>query len=123
MRSCSAVIRSPLRRSATMLLVVLLSACGGSGDGVKGPGASGGGTEAPPAPETTGRVVFASDSRTNLDLYVLDLNNGQVTALTRNPSQDLSPAPSLDGTKIPYASSSVEGPLQVTRMKADGAGA
>jgi Tol biopolymer transport system component len=67
-------------------------------------------------------VVFVSDSRTNLDLYVLDLANGQVTALTRNPSQDLSPSASPDGTRIAFASSSLEGHLQIAVMNADGSG-
>ena len=105
-----------------MLLTVLLAACatraGTSGSG----GASVASPEVPPAPETTGRVVFSSDSRTNLDLYVLDLTSGNITALTRNPSQDLSPAPSPDGTKIAFASSSLEGHLQIALINADGSG-
>ena len=67
-------------------------------------------------------MVFESDSRTNLDVYALDLSTGQVAALTRNPSQDLSPAPSPDGSKIAFASSSVEGHLQIAVMNVDGSG-
>jgi TolB protein len=67
-------------------------------------------------------VLFVSDSRANDDIYVLDLATGTVTALTRNPSQDLSPAPSPDGSKIAFSSSSLEGHLQIAVMNADGSG-
>jgi Tol biopolymer transport system component len=114
--------RLPSRRSAALLVLVLLAACGRAGGKGGTGGTSGQGSQAPPAPETTGRVVFVSDSRTNLDLFVLDLSSGQITALTRNPSQDLSPASSPDGSRIAFASSNVEGHLQIAAMNADGSG-
>jgi TolB protein len=116
--------RRPGALAAALLLAALaaLAGCGRAGGKSSAGGTSGAESPAPPAPETTGRVVFTSDSRTNLDLFVLDLSSGRITPLTRNPSQDLSPAVSPDGKRIAYASSSVEGHLQIAVLNADGSG-
>jgi TolB protein len=67
-------------------------------------------------------VAFVSDGAANDDIYTLDLATGAVAPLTTNPSQDLSPSWSPDGSRLAYASSTLEGHLQIAVMKADGTG-
>jgi Tol biopolymer transport system component len=93
------------RRAALALLLAL-------------PGCSGGPTELPDA--SRDRIVFASGTSGNYDIYVMDQDGGNRVQLTALPSQDVQPAPSPDGTRIAFAS--IEGPDYISVMNADGSG-
>jgi|GEM_PF-2492179 len=66
------------------------------------------------------RIVFASDTSGNLDLWVLDLDGGEPVRITRTPEAEGHPSWSPDGTEIVYCLSRGEGGIRALSL-ADGA--
>jgi Tol biopolymer transport system component len=81
-------------------------------------GCSDGPTELPDA--SRDRIVFASGTSGNYDIYAMDQDGGNRVQLTASPSQDTQPAPSPDGSRIAFAS--IEAPDYISVMNADGSG-
>ena len=68
----------------------------------------------------TARIVFTSMRDGNLEIYVMDAVGGNQERLTNNPSDDLDPDWSPDGTKIAFVTGRDGGVSQIYVMDADG---
>jgi Tol biopolymer transport system component len=68
-----------------------------------------------------GKIAFVSDRSGNQEIYSMNPNGTGVLRLTNNPSDDLSPVWSPDGTKIIF-SSDRSGNYQIYSMNANGTG-
>lgn len=69
----------------------------------------------------TGKIVFFSDRDGNNEIYSMKYDGTDVTRLTNNPSEDLSPVWSPDGSKIVFHSNR-DGQFEIYQMNADGSG-
>ena len=82
-------------------------------------------TAAPPGrPERSllrGRVAFAEDRRSNVDIQLLDLPSGRSRRLTSSPAADLSPTWAPDGRRLAFRSDR-DGNDEIYAMDADGTG-
>ena len=52
--------------------------------------------------DTTSRIAFVSDRDGNIEIYVMDADGSNVIRLTNNPTPDLFPALSPDGSRIAF---------------------
>jgi Tol biopolymer transport system component len=66
-----------------------------------------------------GRIAFASERDGTLDIYVMDVDTGNMTRLTHTPAHDSGPAWSPDGTKIAFMSEQ-DGNHDIYVMDSDG---
>ncbi len=69
--------------------------------------------------EFDGDVVFAGEVDGNMDIYLLDIENGVVLRLTEDEARDYEPTPSPDGNWIAFTSLR-DGIAQVYIVSADG---
>ncbi|MEK6280474.1 MAG: Calx-beta domain-containing protein [Acidobacteriota bacterium] len=68
-----------------------------------------------------GKIAFASDRDSNLEIYTMDADGGGQTRLTENPAEDYSPAWSSDGTQLVFVSTR-DGNPEIYVMNMDGTG-
>jgi len=73
-------------------------------------------------PGISGQVLFHSDRFGNLQIFVLDLSNGQVTRLTNSAGNDVEPAWSPDGTQVAYVCGISDTHADLCVMQNDGLG-
>jgi uncharacterized protein YgiM (DUF1202 family) len=73
------------------------------------------------APDSPGRVVYASDRTGNFEVYVLDPQTGLTNQLTNDPGNDIEPVWSPDGTMLAFVSDR-DGDYEIIVMQADGTG-
>jgi TolB protein len=67
-------------------------------------------------------VAYTSNPGANRDVFLLDVNTGDVTRLTNAPGGDETPSWSPDGTKIVFSSERAGGTPHIFVMNADGSG-
>ncbi len=65
------------------------------------------------------QVAFSSNKDGDYEIYIVDVETGQVEKLTSNEDQDIGPAWSPDGQKITFASDR-DGNWEIYSIGADG---
>ncbi|HUI10761.1 MAG TPA: hypothetical protein VL221_10570 [Bacteroidota bacterium] len=73
------------------------------------------------AREQSGAIAFQSNRDGNFEIYTMDGTGGAPTRLTENPSNDIAPTWSPDGTRIAFASDR-DGTWDIYTMGTDGSG-
>lgn len=73
----------------------------------------------PLASGANGRIAFSSHRDWNRDIYVIDMNDGNVARLTDDPSSDSDPTWSPDGSRIAFTSERT-GSFDIYVMNSDG---
>lgn len=68
------------------------------------------------------KIAFVSDVENNFDIYVLDLNSGEITRITDSPEKDASPSWSPDGKHLVFESFR-DGNLEIYVTNIDGSNA
>jgi len=71
------------------------------------------------ARERAGMIAFQSNRDGNFEIYTMEGTGSAQTRLTDNPSNDIAPAWSTDGTRIAFASDR-DGTWDIYTMRADG---
>ena len=127
------------RPFATLVLVTLLTACGGAATTTTQPNTTAPTTAAASAPtepapteaiatpttaapgrvSSAGRIAFTSDRDGNQNIYLLTVDGAAETQLTSDPSNEQSPAWSPDGREILFTSDR-DGDFEIYVMQADG---
>ena len=72
-------------------------------------------------PGQNGRIVFQTNRDGNSEIYTMSADGTDRINLTRNPSLDIDPRWSADGTRIVFASNR-DGSLEIFTMNANGSG-
>jgi len=74
-----------------------------------------------PTPQQTGQIAFASDRDGDFEIYVMDVETGEIVQLTNTSRRDWFPSWSPDGSRIAYVSEPEGGGnRQIYVMNADG---
>jgi Tol biopolymer transport system component len=71
-------------------------------------------------PEQPARIVFVSDRDGDFDIYVMDHDGSNLTALTDNRVNDAMPAWSPEAEALAYVNRLEKGGMAISRMKIDG---